>query len=71
MHSPRDFCTFPLAFDNRLNMVPYEKECDDSSGTLIEQKMLTSYDLALVDYMTAGASFRFAFPEKSKRHAHC
>ena len=30
-----------------------------------------SYDLALVDYMTAGASFRFAFPEKSKRHAHC
>ena len=52
-------------------MVPYEKECDDSSGTLIEQKMLTSYDLALVDYMTAGASFRFAFPEKSKRHAHC
>jgi len=29
-----------------------------------------SYDLALVDYMTAGASFRFAFPEKSKRHAH-
>ena len=34
IHYPRDLCTFSLASDNRLNMVPYEKECDDSTGTL-------------------------------------
>ena len=34
MNYPRDLSTLSLASDNRLEMVPYGKECDDSTGTL-------------------------------------